>query len=106
MAFRGNEFKKLPPLDFPFVDGLCTVYKKDFIVLVSSGNKRGAYIADEKVRDLTTVRLYYSVLMRAQIWLIFWQNCRSAFWSEVVGTLIPGKRNTKWSMGRTTNSNT
>ena len=70
MAFRGNEFKRLPPLDFPFVDGLCTVYKKDFIVLVSSGNKR-AYIADEKVRDLTTVRLYYSVVLRAQKWLYF-----------------------------------
>ena len=51
MTSRGNEFKKLEPLNFPFVDGLCTVYKKNFIVLVSSGNKR-AYIADEKGRDL------------------------------------------------------
>ena len=43
MTSRGNEFKELEPLDFPFVDGLCTVYKKNFIVLVSSGNKK-AYI--------------------------------------------------------------
>lgn len=44
---NGNEFKKLSPLEFAFVDGLCTVYKNS-IVLVPSGNKRTCYIADQK----------------------------------------------------------
>ena len=66
MASRDNEFKNLQSLDFPFVDGLCTVYKKDFIVLVSSGNKR-AYIVDEKGRDLSTEPLYYR--LQSNLWI-------------------------------------
>ena len=43
---RNNQFEKLPSLDFPHVDGLCTVYNDDWIVLVASGNRR-AYIANQ-----------------------------------------------------------